>query len=351
LELDEDQFGRTLGQDASQFTQTLGQDKAVLAEEVRSAGVDEEQGQQALNLEERGVAVDEGALETRPMLDVDGNPRNVRTVADPFNPGRFLTVGENNETLDITGWKENEPSKSSSTTGGQRVYSPARHVDAEGNEFMIGTTGDGRLYDVDAQAFIPPGDFTKQGMREEAPMSQFQLNKAVNSYKEMERDQELLLTDIELAEETWKDAGWSGKADENPLNWLTKQSNPLGGAARMTEDFFSEGSPAGTSYAAGKTVMNTITRLRAGLSQTGSEIENINREAGMDIMSDPEVFMQYWGRLKKSIALDVQNMKEGLSPTVRKELARRKKATGGAGKPPGLTDAEWAELQELEARQ
>ena len=78
------------------------------------------------------------------------------------------------------------------------------------------------------------------------------------------------------------------------------------------------------AHAAIQTVLNTITRQRAGLSQTLAEMDNVKGETGTrSIFTDPVVFSQYWDRLKDKVEDDMSFIRQNLSTEARRELDRR----------------------------
>ena len=79
----------------------------------------------------------------------------------------------------------------------------------------------------------------------------------------------------------------------------------FGSAARAVEDFGKDDAPAGAMFSSVQSVMNTISVLRAGLAQTSSEIDRISKEYGRDTLSDPQVFMKAYPRLKKRLVEDL----------------------------------------------
>jgi len=133
-----------------------------------------------------------------------------------------------------------------------RVTNLKRYVDPEGGVYNLGNNPDGSFKNVDTQENLTPGEKEKLGLRQEDPMSGYQMNKAVNAYTEDDKAMRELERDMNAAEAVWKRNGWDGK--ESPLGWLEKQSGVVGGLSRLATDVFSEGAPAGENYAAGKTV-------------------------------------------------------------------------------------------------
>lgn len=220
--------------------------------------------------------------------------------------------------------------KTSGSYSSSSVKSPQRYVDEEGNETWIGMRSDGVFIDVDNQKPMSRNELKEKGLRQEDPLNANQMNAAISKHHENKTNDKALADDIAAAEATWKKHGWDG--EDTPFNWFTKQSNMLGGAVRTMGDVVTPGgAPYGDTFAAAKTVMNTIGRIRAGLSQTQAELENIKAETGMDVLSHPEVFMQYWGRLKGKIKEDLATRDATLSPTVRREMRRRKASSGSGG--------------------
>ena len=186
-----------------------------------------------------------------------------------------------------------------------------RYIDPyTGDERMVGMHSSGKFWDPDNQKAYDKGQM--EGYVREDAMSEGQREKAVQNFIEKNSDTMELMQDIESANETWKENGM--EPGGNPFNWFTKQSGSLGDTFRLISDAGKEGSPTQDDFAAAKTVINTISRLRAGLSQTVSEIDRINEEVGSNIMVSPEVFMQYWDRLEGKVGEDIKRANRTASP-------------------------------------
>ena len=233
-----------------------------------------------------------------------------------------------------------------------RIYDTDNYVDEDGNTLRLGRTANGRIKNLDSGEFLAPNEMAERGIRQQNPLTPNQMNKTITKYEEDVAGFRRIQENMAAAEEVWTDYGWE-KGEESPLGFFTKQQNAIGGLSRAIGDQFFEGSPFGDSFAAARTVMNEIARQRAGLSQTGIELENIKAESGLDALSDPEVFINYWDRLGEALSKDRKALDETLSPVVRKEIDKRAKLSderAAAVKPAGMSDEEWEELQELEAR-
>ena len=151
-----------------------------------------------------------------------------------------------------------------------------------------------------------------EGYVPEREMSEAQREKAVESFIKNNGDTLKLMHDIEAAEGTWRENGL--KAGENPFNWFTKQTGTLGDITRGLADLGEGGSPSADNYAAAQTTLNTISRLRAGLSQTVNEVERIQEETGFNALANPDVFMKYWPRLKNKVENDIAMANKAASP-------------------------------------
>ena len=121
---------------------------------------------------------------------------------------------------------------------------------------------------------------------------------------------------------------------ETPFNYLTKMQGQIGALSRAGDPKLQN------VFAAVQTVRNTITRQRAGLSQTLNEMENIKREMGDDsIFNDPEVFVRYWDRLADKVQLDIKRIESRLEPSVMKRLVARRGERQPSARNPGPDNA------------
>ena len=239
---------------------------------------------------------------------------------------------------------------------------PTRFIDPySGTELMAAfDKASGTYFSPITGQPIPP-DQMEGKIREDA-MTEGQREKAVQQFIDRNKDTFALMHDIEKAEETWVANGMT--PGENPFNWFTKQTGVLGDAARAISDIGEKGSPTQDDYAAAQTTINTISRLRAGLSQTVAELERIRTETGQDALASPDVFMKYWGRLKSKVGNDIAMANKTASPRTIQAYQRweGQKAQSNAPMigmedfapaPPaatGLTPEEQRELEELERR-
>ncbi len=239
---------------------------------------------------------------------------------------------------------------------------PVRYIDPyNGVEQMAAFDKSSGTY-FDPLTGTPLPKEAMEGKIREDAMTEGQREKAVQQFIDRNKDTFALMHDIEKAEETWVANGMT--PGENPFNWFTKQTGVLGDAARAISDIGEKGSPTQDDYAAAQTTINTISRLRAGLSQTVAELERIRTETGQDALASPDVFMKYWGRLKSKVGNDIAMANKTASPRTTQAYQRweGQKAQSNAPMigmedfapaPPaatGLTPEEQRELEELERR-
>jgi hypothetical protein len=189
---------------------------------------------------------------------------------------------------------------------------PKRFIDPySGDEQMVTFhKGRGEYFNPVTQEWLTEEDM--EGQIPEKEMTESQREAAVSNFIKNNGDTMKLMHDIESAEDTWRDNGL--EAGGNPFNWFTKQTGMLGDVMRGMADAGSEGSPTADNYAAAQTTLNTISRLRAGLSQTINEVERIKEETGMNALANPDVFMEYWPRLKAKVQNDIAMANKAASP-------------------------------------
>jgi hypothetical protein len=248
------------------------------------------------------------------------------------------------------------------TSGGRPSYNePVRYIDPySGNEIMASFNKAANRFGnpVTGEEYTP--EQMKGYVREDA-MTEGQREKAVTTFIEKNKDTFGLMHDIESAQDTWQANGM--QPGENPFNWFTKQAGALGDMSRSLADVGKKGNPTQDDYAAAQTVINTISRLRAGLSQTANELSRIKTETGQDAMVSPEVFIKYWDRLKGKVGNDIAMANKAVSPRTLQAYQRwegQKTATGAPDigtdgnftptKGGGLTPEEQKELEALEAQ-
>lgn len=189
---------------------------------------------------------------------------------------------------------------------------PERFIDPyTGAERILAFGKNGTYRDMSTGKTIEPESL--KGLIREKEMTESQREAAVASFIKNNKDLFALMRDVESAEQTWADGGM--EPGGNPFNYLTKQAGLLGNLARAFADIGEDGAPTQNAYAAAQTVFNAITRMRAGLSQTAAELENIKRELGTEsVLTDPEVVMKYWGRLRGKLQEDIALANRMASP-------------------------------------
>ena len=299
--------------------------------------------------------------ELNDLLNAQGDDaraeRQIQQTAENARLSREAADNRLSRTLEA---RANVPKSGSSGRGSKNE--PTRFIDPyNGNELMAAfDKASGTYFDpITGQPLAPE---RMEGKIREDAMTEGQREKAVQQFIDKNKDTFGLMHDIQSAEETWVANGM--QPGENPFNWFTKQAGVLGDAARVVSDIGEDGAPTQNDYAAAQTVFNTIGRLRAGLSQTNTEIARIKTETGQDPMASPDVMMKYWGRLEKKVANDIAMANKTASPRTIQAYQRwegQKADTDApvigmedfAPAPPaanGLTPEEQRELEELERR-
>lgn len=105
------------------------------------------------------------------------------------------------------------------------------------------------------------------------------------------------------------------KPDQIPgIGALEKTEGVVGNVARFASDLTADGAPAGEVNSAVRGVMNIITRNQAGMSQTIAEIERLTGESATKLLNDPQTFLEYYDRLKDSIAADLRHVAQTTPP-------------------------------------
>lgn len=199
-----------------------------------------------------------------------------------------------------------------------------RFVDTEGNERIIGFR-EGVPVDLSTQQPITAEEM--QVLRPQTPLSEAAEVQAFEDLGKRTKDINTLVSQIEALDtrlEPYAEAGTP--ISKVPGFGFFEKMPVVGGPARAFQDLISSEGAQGKNFAAMKSVMNTIARLRAGLAQTGIELENIRAESGMDALSDPRVFASYYDRLKDSLEADLADIEATTSPRLLKEYGKR---TGG----------------------
>ena len=107
------------------------------------------------------------------------------------------------------------------------------------------------------------------------------------------------------------------RADQIPgLGWFEKAPY-IGGVFRATQDVLSGSDEQGANYSRIRSLINQINVSRAGLTQTKTELGNIQAELGTDLYADPRVFVENLERIKKAIERGLKRDRALLAPSVR----------------------------------
>lgn len=262
----------------------------------------------ARELERRGLAVDEAEVEVQYGTGPDGAPVAYVMEYDSDRRRAIPTNPVTGEPVELVGTEDELAGGGGSASFNQ----PERYIDPYTGEevYAAWNKGRGQYYDSLNQRWLKPEDM--RGFTREKEMSEGQVQNALGKFIERNKDTLALLKDIEAAESTWRDYGM--EPGENPFNWFTKQAGALGDVARLVDDVGEDGTPTQDSYAAMQTVFNTISRLRAGLSQTVAEIQRIKEETGQNPLVSPDVMMRYWDRLKDKVDNDIAIANRAMSP-------------------------------------
>jgi hypothetical protein len=312
----------------------------VAAEEARIKQLDSAQGDlRALQTDEQKILMER---------------QKAAAAAERFNKQQSAAESRLTRTLAAKG-------TGTGSSGRGSKNEPVRYIDPyDGAEQMAAfDKSSGTYFDPMTGGQMDPKRM--EGKIREDAMTEGQREKAVQTFIDKNKDTFGLMHDIESAQDTWQANGM--QPGENPFNWFTKQTGALGDAARVIADSDKKGAPTQDDYAAAQTVINTISRLRAGLSQTTAELERIRTETGQDVLASPDVFMKYWSRLKTKVGNDIAMANKTASPRTIQAYQRwegQKSASNApvvgmedfAAKPDagGLTPQEAAELEELKKR-
>lgn len=249
---------------------------------------------------------------------------------------QFLSAATG-EPIDISQMRPDEMSGS----GGQRIGSknaPERFVDVDDTPYYL-------AWDKGAGAYIYAGGKNAgqvvdpevfDGLERRPGLTANQLEKTIESYNDDIRPLRDLQTDMDRANEAI--AALDLEEGETVFNYLDKMRGTVGDLSRAADPDLQN------AHAAIATVLNTITRQRAGLSQTLAEMDNVKSETGTrSIFTDPIVFSKYWDRLQDKVASDMDFIKRNLSPEARRALDRR---NGKGGNSSDSTQSDPASIQE-----
>lgn len=102
--------------------------------------------------------------------------------------------------------------------------------------------------------------------------------------------------------------------DEIPGLGFFEKMPGVGSVVRGAQDLASEGAPQAEMSQAVRSLMNTIVRNRAGLTQTINEVGRVNAETGMDIMTDPQAFAGAYERIRRAFEADLRIIKASTDP-------------------------------------
>ncbi len=268
---------------------------------------------------ESEYAADVSELEPQPYKDLDGIQRYVTRMPDPDDKRKFINLDENGEVVDIKGWEKVSPYGRGSYTSSTRK-NPTTWIDDAGNVKYTYTIGETE-YDRDTNepmkaGWISDGKFTKTTLMSEGKKADElealgkRFGPTLDMMDRVERADEAAFTDPETGEYVGPEEG------ETRFSWLTKQRNALGGAARIMSDVMNGDAEEGVKFATAMDLVNAVMRARVGLSQTVTEQANIFLEAGMDVMSKPEVFEAWWRNMEDALYRDMRMIEATTSPVI-----------------------------------
>jgi len=277
-------------------------------------------------------AVDLAELETQAYRDLDGVDRYITKMPDPNDNRKVINLDENGEVVDIKGWEQINPYGRGSYTS-STIKNPTTWIDDAGNikyTYMMGDTE----YDRDTNKPMEAGWITDGGFRKTKLMDEGKIADELESFGErfgptldmmdrVERADEAAFSDPVTGEYIGPEEG------ETRFSWLTKQRNTLGGASRLMNDVLSGNADEGVKFATAMDLVNAVMRARVGLSQTVTEQANIFLEAGMDIMSKPEVFEAWWRNMDDAIHRDMRMIEATTSPLILELYARNQSRIDG----------------------
>ena len=297
----------------AQALAALEESKYALDKDVklRTLGVAEDGNRRAEEDRDRLVAGDEDTYQ-----DAEGNLYTGFWQEDPrIGEKQFISGGE---PLDITGMRPYDMYANRSGGRGGSTNAPERYVDMDGTPYYLSwdkANGVYRYAGGNRQGEVVSPELF-EGLERRQELTSNQLERAIQGYNDDITPLRDLSTDIERAEQAI--AELELEEGETVFNYLTKMRGVVGDLSRAPDPKLQN------AHAAIQTVLNTITRQRAGLSQTLAEMDNVKGETGTrSIFTDPVVFSQYWDRLKDKVEDDMSFIRQNLSTEARRELDRR----------------------------
>ena len=232
---------------------------------------------------------------------------------------------DTNEPTMLNGWQE--AGDAGSRTG--TTLAPKRFESLSGASMWLsydkGQQGWVYTSGPDRGKVVPEDTLNEYAQRD--PLSSYQMESYLDRYND-DADP-LYALDDDMARANMAIAELDLGEGEDPFGYLSKMQGTIGALARADDPKLQN------AFSAVQTVRNTITRQRAGLSQTQAEMDNIAREMGDDsIFNDPEVFTRYWDRLADKVQLDIARIESRLKPEILETLqARRGKRRLNASNP------------------
>jgi hypothetical protein len=219
------------------------------------------------------------------------------------------------EQTSLSGWQV--AGEDGARTGATLAPKRFENLSGSSEHFAYDKAQQGWIYTdgPDRGKIVPPE--VMAGYEQIDGLNAFQIEKILQGYND---DIEPLYNlDDDMARANMAFADLDLKEGEDPFNYLTKMQGQIGALSRAADPKLQN------VFAAVQTVRNTITRQRAGLSQTLSEMENIKAEMGDDsIFNDPEVFVRYWDRLADKVQLDIARIESRLKPGLMTKLKARR---------------------------
>lgn len=266
----------------------------------------------ALNTLETGTPGD-AVVYTRTNEDGTKEYKTVIPVVQGSNT-LYLDADTGEQTM-LTGWRESDDAGGRAGT----TLAPKRFESLSGASMWLS-------YDKGQQGWIytsgpnrgkvvPEDTLNEYAQRD--PLTSYQLENYLNKYNE--NADPLYALDDDMARANMAIAELDLGEGEDPFGYLSKMQGTIGALSRAGDPKLQN------VFSAVQTVRNTITRQRAGLSQTQAEMDNIAREMGDDsIFNDPEVFTRYWDRLADKVQLDIARIEQRLKPEILEVLQARR---------------------------
>lgn len=293
---------RTLGQSDRRLDLTQRGLEDTMARHVDTHGLatdrfGHQQRQDEINnlFKEQGLALTAAATESQPYLDPAGNIRNITKA---FVDGGLVNVDEKSEPVDITGWKQIAAPTSKSGAGftpkyPETFYKPdgtlQETVMIGGERINVGGDNDGEKFD--RTGWRPAMEAGKVA----SELSKFETKTAKTAQ---------LAGKFNIANEVMRRHGIDIFGGEGALGVLQNDAGFVSGVVRNLSDF--EDQQAAEVYSAMRDTINQIVRTEAGLSQTKTEIENIQNVYGLNWYDNPQVLAKAWPRLQKHIHNDIK---------------------------------------------